>query len=50
MIGTLLLVGAVVVLPTVLVLGLLFVLGSAVAAIADAATSGLVRGNARGPA
>ena len=45
MIGTLLVVAAVVALPTLLVLGLLFVLGSAVAAIADAATAGLVRRN-----
>ncbi len=45
MIATLLVVATVVILPTVLVLGLLFVLGSAVAAIADAATSGLVRGD-----
>ena len=46
MIGTFLVVAAVVVLPTILVFGLLFVLGSAVAAIADAASSGLVRRDA----
>jgi hypothetical protein len=42
MITAVLLVAAVVALPTILVLGVLFVLGSAVAALIDGATSGLV--------
>jgi hypothetical protein len=46
MIATLLIVAAAILLPTILVLGVLFLLGSAVAAIADAATSGLVRSDA----
>jgi hypothetical protein len=41
---------AAVVVPTILALGALFVLGSAVAAIADGATSGLVRRDAATPA
>ena len=50
MIGSLLLVAVVLALPTLLVLGALLLLGSAVAAIADAATSGLVRSDAGEPA
>ena len=43
MIAPVLLVATVVVLPAILVLGLLVVLGSAVTAITDAATAGLIR-------
>src|SRR5699024_336433 len=43
MIASLLLVGAALVLPAILVLTVLFLLGSAVAAIADATATGLVR-------
>ena len=50
MIATLLVVVAALALPTVIVLGALFLLGSAVAAIADAATAGLVRSGAGEPA
>ena len=50
MIGAALLLAAAVALPTILALGALFVLGSAVAAMADGAGSGLVRRDAAEPA
>jgi hypothetical protein len=50
MIATLALVAAVIALPTIIVLGALFLLGSAVVAIVDAASSGLVRQEAAEPA
>lgn len=49
MMASLVLVGAALVLPAILVLTALFLLGSAVAAIADGAATGLVRDAAGEP-
>lgn len=49
MIGSLLLVVAALVLPTIVVLGALFLLGSAVVAIAEASTTGLINEAASEP-
>ena len=49
MIASALLVVAAMLLPTILVLGLLFLLGSAVVAVAEGAASGLIKGAAADP-
>ena len=43
MIGTILVVAAALALPAIFVIGALFLFGSAIAAIVDAATAGMVR-------